>query len=510
LAFAVGHAVFLRPFAGWTDSPRRIFEQPTTVTAVGLSQDGVEIATADASGTIRVGTPQSPPAGQARLVATVPGVVGLDYDRAARWMLAYSAEEGHPTIRLFDRSTASGIPPLTVQKGDATIPGGYAFEPGGQWLTTAHGTEAAFWPLAMPRARMVRAPSPAKAVLFGPDGRQLVALMADRAVRTVPLVPGEEPQTLFASGIETPALFSIAADPTGRRIAVSGFGGRLAVVGFDGASAQALEGFPFQSLVGRPAFSRDSRLLAAGVNGVRYQDAKTIRVWNLETGASRVYGSLPGAGPGLQGGISDVAFAGPDRLVAAVRNAGLVSLDLASGVVRELLPPPIDQFVLGPDGNWGVAVQGDSTQAQRPPSRALRFDLVRGTTELLEHGDDVVAIALDRSGTLVATSNADRTVRVSRVSGGPPHLLLGAEGVIDSLTFSPDGRWVAASGEAVAIRLWPVPDVSRPPPHLLPRDALLRWLGGHTNLRAVPRAASSTGYVLEPGPFPGWANVPGW
>ena len=88
--------------------------------------------------------------------------------------------------------------------------------------------------------------------------------------------------------------------------------------------------------------------------------------------------------------------------------------------------------------------------------------------------------------------------------------MLGAEGAIDSVAFSPDSRWLAASGEAFAIRLWPVPDVSKPPPHLLPRHARLTWLRTHTNLKAVPNAASSTGYVLEPGPFPGWADVPGW
>ncbi len=177
-----------------------------------------------------------------------------------------------------------------LQKGDATNSGAPVFDPAGRWLMTAHGTEVAFWPLAMPRGRVVRASAPAQAVLFGPDGRRLVALMADRAIRTVPLFPGEESRTLFASGVETPELFSMAADPSGRRLAVSGFGGRLVVVGLDGASAETLEGFPPQSLVGRPAFSHDGRLLAAGVNGVRYRgrendsglesgDGNSPRVW---------------------------------------------------------------------------------------------------------------------------------------------------------------------------------------------------------------------------------------
>ena len=246
------------------------------------------------------------------------------------------------------------------------------FDATGRWLITAHGTEAAFWPLAMPRGRVVRASAPAQAVLFGPDGRRLVALMPDRAIRTVPLFPGEESRTLFASGIETPALSSMAADPSGRRLAVSGFGGRLVVVRSDGASAETLEGFPPQSLVGRPAFSHDGRLLAAGVNGVRYEDAKTIRVWNLETGTSRAYGPLPGAGPAMKGGIADVAFAGPDRLLAAVRNAGL---DLARPGERRRArgrAAPIDQFALGPDGRLGCGGRSgiESSRNTDPAARS--------------------------------------------------------------------------------------------------------------------------------------------
>ena len=103
-----------------------------------------------------------------------------------------------------------------------------------------------------------------------------------------------------------------------------------------------------------------------------------------------------------------------------------------------------------------------------------------------------------------------RDDRVSRVPGEEPHLLLGAEAPIHSVAFSPDSRWLAACGEAFAIRLWPVPDVSKPRRISCHETALFTWLRSHTNLKAVPNAASATGYILEPGPFPGWAKVPGW
>ena len=162
LAYAIGRAVYLRSFANWTASPRRIFEQPTEVTAVGLSGDAGQVATADASGAIRVGSAERRSEGAASVLAIVPGVVGLDFDHRARWLSAFSAEEGQPTIRLFDLSAAPGIPPLVLQKGDATNPDAPVFDPAGRWLMTAHGTEVAFWPLAMPRGRVVRASAPAQ------------------------------------------------------------------------------------------------------------------------------------------------------------------------------------------------------------------------------------------------------------------------------------------------------------------------------------------------------------
>jgi WD40 repeat protein len=292
-------------------------------------------------------------------------------------------------------------------------------------------------------------------------------------------------------------------------VAVSGGEGRILVVSLDTGAARSLDGFPAATRVGRAAFSPDGRRLAAGLHGGRPAE-KVIRVWDLDTGRSRTYGPLPGAGDLLEGGISDVAFAGADRLLASIGGVGLISLDLASGSTRVVLQPPIGPFAVAPGGRFGVAMRHDRLDSASESREAVRFDLERGTVEVLPHGTDVGAIALDPTGSLVATGASDGSIRVSRVSGEAPHLLLGQAGSIYSLAFSPDGKKLAASGEAFAFRIWPVPDVSTPPLHLLPHDALLSVLRSHTNLRAVPDAASPTGYRLEPGPFQGWASVPGF
>jgi WD40 repeat protein len=121
----------------------------------------------------------------------------------------------------------------------------------------------------------------------------------------------------------------------------------------------------------------------------------------------------------------------------------------------------------------------------------------------------VWAFALDPSGTVAATTGLDG-IRVGRVSGGEPALLVGHTGAVTGIVISPDLRWVATSGEDNTLRLWPMPDLSKPPLHALPHDELLAKLKSLTNLRVTRDASAPNGWKVEVGPFPGWKNVPTW
>jgi len=144
------------------------------------------------------------------------------------------------------------------------------------------------------------------------------------------------------------------------------------------------------------------------------------------------------------------------------------------------------------------------------PSELLVIDLLTGTQRrITSHGDTVIAAAMDATGDRIATGDESGAVRVGRGTGEEPHLLLGHRGRVFSVAFSPDGKWLASASGSEII-LWPVPDLSKPPLHTLPHAELLAKLGSLTNLRAVRDPASSTGWRLELGPFPGWQSVPEW
>jgi WD40 repeat protein len=138
-------------------------------------------------------------------------------------------------------------------------------------------------------------------------------------------------------------------------------------------------------------------------------------------------------------------------------------------------------------------------------------DLNTGETqELISHAGRTGWASFDARGEIVFSVDAQGGLRVGPVTGEAPHLLLGPDREVSVVAVSPDGQWIAAGGAEGVIRLWPMPDLSKPPLHTLPREELINKLKTLTNLRAVRDEESSSGWKVEVGPFPGWETVPTW
>jgi WD40 repeat protein len=138
------------------------------------------------------------------------------------------------------------------------------------------------------------------------------------------------------------------------------------------------------------------------------------------------------------------------------------------------------------------------------------FDLATGTRrEIHSHGNRIRSVAVDPGGRFLVTGDAAGVVRVGPIDGGEPHLLPGHGGPVTTVAVSPDGKWIA-SASGSEIRLWPMPDVSKPPLHTLPYAELMAKMQSLTNLQVVEDSAAALGYKVEVGPFPGWKDVPAW
>jgi len=180
-----------------------------------------------------------------------------------------------------------------------------------------------------------------------------------------------------------------------------------------------------------------------------------------------------------------------------------------TGGRESLFEGDASRFAMTTDGSLGAMVQ--STVGGLPPHGTVALvDLETGaTTPLPAHGDRVTAVAMDPEGTMVVTGAENGAIRVGPITGEEPHLLLGCTSEVFDLGVDPRGRWIA-SVCGTDVRLWPMPDLSKPPLHTLARQELIAKLGTLTNLRAIRDPESSTGWKIEVGPFPGWAEVPEW
>ncbi len=274
------------------------------------------------------------------------------------------------------------------------------------------------------------------------------------------------------------------------------------VTGWEGAVGDGTAGITFDAS-GRRAAAAPAGLLDPKLRG--------LRVWDLRTGEARTF-SLAHLTDASWSGFWYLRFA-PDGSLFAGGPGGVRRLVLpadGNGTVSSepIYPIANANFDLSRDGRLLLA-WGTRNQLAASFEELMVFDLAAHTSRrITTHGQRLSTAAFDATGRIIVTGDADGVVRVGPVTGEGPHLLLGHDGGLGAVAASPDGRWIASVSDHV--RLWPMPDVTKPPLHTLPHAELLAKLDALTNLRVVPDPSSATGWKLDIGPFPGWKDVPTW
>jgi WD40 repeat protein len=278
------------------------------------------------------------------------------------------------------------------------------------------------------------------------------------------------------------------------------------------------------------AFSPDGRLLAA----VPWNLGGIIQVWDLETGESRELGPV-GYSESLLRAPQDLGPIGYASSSLRFVDDGHVLwtghsdegdqlviqellFDVATGAVEVLSSKPIPDDIgwelvrsVSPRGSF-MLTGHVNFQSEFFDTEVRMTDLESGQpVSLAAHGPDPSAFAFDPSERFIASGGlTDGLVRVGSISGDEPHLLYGHEGWVQAIEVSPDGRWIASAGDDGTVRLWAVPDLSKPPLHTLEHNELIATLHALTNLRAVRDEVSPKGWKIEVDSFPGWAEVPEW
>jgi WD40 repeat protein len=146
------------------------------------------------------------------------------------------------------------------------------------------------------------------------------------------------------------------------------------------------------------------------------------------------------------------------------------------------------------------------------PSTYRLWDTKAGRVEPLDAlaGLQQQSFAIDPTGATAIWGASDGTIHVHRLADGAERLLVGHFGSVPTVVVSPDGKWIASAGEDSTIRLWPMPDFSRPAIETMPHPQLIAKLKTLTNIRVVRAADTADGWKLELDRFPGWRTAPSW
>lgn len=396
-----------------------------------------------------------------------------------RWLITGGEDA---TARLWDLTARNPAASSVVLRGHTERISAIAVGPDATWLATAGGVN----PNTLKSdntARLWRLPGRAAAarpvvlrghegginrIFFSKDGRRIVTGSEDGTTRVWDVTAADVATEPLALNSHTARVNELVISADNKWLVVRGADGKVSIWRLDSAKSFAAP-IVLQAQkrsASAVAISPDSRWLAitGGWDNV-------IRLCDLSTpnpAASII--SLRGH----QSFIAAACFTSDSRWLATGSWDGKICLfdlktprRLTTPLIRQLPDEGVAVLSASPDGRWlaagggGMFYRDDLVFTGR---NIYVWEIVEGEIPLQpkyvlrDHGSDINSLSFSPDGQWLASGGADCLTRLWNLASGATTLthvvLRGHEDAISAIAFSPDGRWLATAGKDAQCRLW--------------------------------------------------------
>ncbi len=449
----------LRQFIGHTDA----------VSSATFSPDGKYILTGSADKTARLWDAAT---GQElrQFIGHTDIVWTAAFSPDGKYILTGSADK---TARLWDAATGQELSQFTGHLGSVIA----AFSPDGKYIATASDDYTArLWDLKTGQElqQFIGHTNPVVNVAFSPDGKYVVTASYDSTARVWDVETGQEARRLTShTGTVNSAVFS----PDGKYVVIAGGDGTARL--WDAKPHPELPSFDHTAGVNGVAFSPDGKFaLTGGSDSIaRLWDAttgqelrqfightalinygvaispdgkyiltgswdKTVRLWDAATGEE--LRQFTTGDP-----VNSVTFSPDGKYILAGSNDKMAWLWMtATGQEVRQFPAKdgVQRAVFSPDGKLIATVSFHGGQL---------WDVATGQ-ESLQFGSGLMnSVMFSPDGKYILSGDEDKTARLwDAATGQELRQFIGHTDIVWTAAFSPDGKYVAtASGDGTA-RLW--------------------------------------------------------